>query len=132
MGDTIFSVRIDEDIKNKFNAFAKDAGINNKEFMEELMSLYVLNKAAASSSLDVNSDINELQNISRRIVDIFINLISKIDVIGKEKDKINKDTLSKYEDEITKRLEEIDKLISSKEKDESKLKDLENLNNKLR
>ncbi|SHJ40581.1 hypothetical protein SAMN02745248_00008 [Hathewaya proteolytica DSM 3090] len=97
MSDTIFSVRIDEEIKNAFTNMAKEAGINNKEFMEQLISLYNLNRVTMNSVIDTESDISELQNISRRMVDIFSNLIAKMDLTVNECKRNKEDIIAQSE-----------------------------------
>jgi len=70
--DTTFSVRINDDLKSKFNELAQKEGINNKEFMEQVIKFYELN-SIKDSNLNISDDITELQDITSRIVDIYKN-----------------------------------------------------------
>ena len=131
MTDTIFSVRIDDETKSKFNIMAKEMGINNKEFMEELISLYELNNSSKNSDLDVQSDISELQNISKRIVDIYINLIERSNIL-KNKNAAELDIIIKNKNhEIEKIKKELENEKSKQEKLTEKIKILEENNKDL-
>src|SRR3712207_6763357 len=101
MADTIFSVRVDEQIKGKFNELAKSIGINNKEFMEEILSFYELHKVSEESIINIQSDVNELQHITKRMIDIYINLVEGIKLANTEKDDKRKKALEEKEKEIT-------------------------------
>ena len=66
MGDAILSVRINEELKDKFVTLAQSSGINNKEFMEQLVSVYELNNTATSKNTYSSGNFLRL---------IFINLL---------------------------------------------------------
>ncbi|MEG2353112.1 MAG: hypothetical protein RSB70_00550 [Clostridium sp.] len=102
MSDTIFSVRIDEEMKIKFADTAKIMGINNKDFMELLISNYELNKLTEKSTLNIQSDVSELQHITKRMLDIYLNLIDKINLSEKEKEDI---TVKALEEKMCKIIE---------------------------
>lgn len=74
--DSILSVRISEDIKEKFQKLAEEEGINNKEFMDLIIKNYEVNKAVTNVDF-IRNDVEELQNIVKRIFDIYINMIEK-------------------------------------------------------
>lgn len=74
--DSIFSVRINEDLKNKFLELAEEEGVNNKEFMDLIIKSYEMNKAVVSSNY-IKGDIEELQGIIKRILDIYMNMADK-------------------------------------------------------
>lgn len=74
--DSIFSVRINEDLKNKFLELAEEEGVNNKEFMDLIIKSYEMNKAVVSSNY-IKGDIEELQSIIKRILDIYMNIADK-------------------------------------------------------
>lgn len=115
MADTIFSVRIDEDIKSKFNELAKYLGINNKEFMEELISSYELHKVSEESTINVQSDINELQHITKRMIDIYINLVDSIKTAESEKEDKQRKLLDEKQKEISNLEENLQKEEKAKE-----------------
>lgn len=72
--DSIFSVRISEDLKEKFMDIAQQQGINNKELMEQIIKSYELENVK-NDAVELKSHIEELQSISSRIVDIYISMI---------------------------------------------------------
>jgi chromosome segregation ATPase len=74
--DSILSVRISEELKEKFQSLAEGEGINNKEFMDLIIRSYEVNKVATNTDF-IKSDIEELQSIIKRILDIYINIIEK-------------------------------------------------------
>lgn len=100
MADTIFSVRIDEDTKIKFAETAKTLGINNKDFMEILISNYELHKSTNESKLDIQSDVGELQHITKRMMDIYVNLVERMTISDKEKNQIVQKALADKDSEI--------------------------------
>lgn len=100
MADTIFSVRIDEDTKIKFAETAKELGINNKDFMEMLISNYELHKSTNESKLDIQSDVGELQHITKRMMDIYVNLVERMTISDKEKNQIVQKALADKDSEI--------------------------------
>ncbi len=81
--DSILSVRISEELKEKFQSLAEVEGINNKEFMDLIIRNYELNKAATGTDF-IKSDVDELQSITKRILDIYINMIEKSKVKNSE------------------------------------------------
>ena len=42
MADTVFSVRIDEELKNRFMELAQENGVNNKDLMQLLVTQFEL------------------------------------------------------------------------------------------
>lgn len=74
--DSILSVRINEEVKEKFIKFAEEQGVNNKEFLDLIIKNYEMNKASADIDF-VRNDIEELQSIVKRVIDIYINIIDK-------------------------------------------------------
>ncbi len=81
--DSILSVRISEELKEKFQSLAEVEGINNKEFMDLIIRNYELNKATTGTDF-IKSDVEELQSITKRILDIYINMIEKSKVKNSE------------------------------------------------
>lgn len=74
--DSILSVRINEEVKEKFIRFAEEQGVNNKEFLDLIIKNYEMNKASADVDF-IRNDIEELQSIVKRVIDIYINIIDK-------------------------------------------------------
>ena len=102
--DSILSVRINEEVKEKFIKLAEEQGVNNKEFLDLIIKSYEMNKVTADVDF-VRNDIEELQAIVKRVVDIYINIIDKSKLrtielinnfnlsIGEEKEKTEGFTL---------------------------------------
>ncbi|GAA0766297.1 hypothetical protein [Clostridium subterminale] len=115
--DSILSVRISEELKEKFQSLAEVEGINNKEFMDLIIRNYELNKTATATDF-IKSDVEELQSITKRILDIYINMIEKNKVKNSEVINSFKGTLE----------EESNRSEKLKENMESVKKELESLN----
>ena len=47
MADTVFSVRIDEALKNRFMELAQEDGVNNKDLMQLLVTQFDLGQIGA-------------------------------------------------------------------------------------
>lgn len=102
--DSILSVRINEEVKEKFIKLAEEQGVNNKEFLDLIIKSYEMNKVTADVDF-MRNDIEELQAIVKRVVDIYINIIDKSKLrttelinnfnlsIGEEKEKTEGFTL---------------------------------------
>ncbi|WP_346876204.1 MULTISPECIES: hypothetical protein [unclassified Clostridium] len=122
--DSILSVRISEELKEKFQSLAEVEGINNKEFMDLIIRNYELNKASTSTDF-IKSDVEELQSITKRILDIYINMIEKSKVKNSEVINSFKGTL----EEETNRSEKLKGNIESLKKE---LEDLKSHNKELK
>ena len=122
--DAILSVRISDELKQKFNELAQSEGINNKEFMEQVVKYYELNRVREENS-NMSQDINELQSITSRMADIYINIVERnniktlevknihgIELLDKDKE------VQKVKEDIT-LLKEENKKINALEKDQS-------------
>ena len=81
--DSILSVRINEDLKNKFLSLAEEAGTNNKEFMDLIIRSYEMNKTASKTEY-VKDDVDELQNIIARIMSIYTVSYTHLDVYKRQ------------------------------------------------
>ena len=77
--DAILSVRISDELKQKFNDLAQSEGINNKELMEQVVKYYELNRAREENS-NISEDIKELQTITSRMADIYINMVERSNI----------------------------------------------------
>ncbi|GAA0115384.1 coiled-coil domain-containing protein [Clostridium senegalense] len=117
--DTTFSVRISDELKEKFNDLAQKQGINNKEFMETMVKFYELN-SIKDDNFSINDDIKELQNITGRIVDIFINSTERNKIKFQEVTNLNKEANVLKEEEIN----NLKKEIATLKEENNKLKEL--------
>ncbi|MCB2343029.1 coiled-coil domain-containing protein [Clostridium estertheticum] len=122
--DAILSVRISDEVKQKFNELAQSEGINNKEFMEQVVKYYELNRAREEDS-NMSSDINELQTITNRISDIYINIVERNNIKNLEVKNVHKNELVDKEKEIQKLNENIISLKEEKKEENKKITLLE-------
>ncbi|MGG7163223.1 coiled-coil domain-containing protein [Clostridium ihumii] len=129
--DTTFSVRISDELKDKFNNLAIKEGINNKEFMETMIKFYELN-SIKDDSLNISEDINELQTLTNRMVDIFINSVERTKVKELELNNLNKEFNSKKETEIEELKEEVTKLKEENKKIKELNKEIEKRDEKIK
>lgn len=129
--DTTFSVRISDELKDKFNNLAIKEGINNKEFMETMIKFYELN-SIKDDSLNISEDINELQALTNRMVDIFINSVERTKVKELELNNLNKEFNSKKETEIEELKEEVTKLKEENKKIKELNKEIEKRDEKIK
>lgn len=83
MGDVTFGVKVSEEMKNKLSQLMKEHTLSGKEFMSMLLASYHLDKAREETQL-FESDIVELQNLTKRIQGIFLNMTEKSKVSYKE------------------------------------------------
>lgn len=127
--DAILSVRISDELKQKFNELAQSEGINNKELMEQVVKYYELNRAREEDST-MSEDIKELQTITSRMADIYINIVERNNIKALEVKNIHRNELidnnkenEKLKGEIT-LLKEENKKISSLGKDLSDSKNI--------
>ena len=49
MADTVLSVRIDEELKQRFIELAQETGVNNKDLMQLLVAQFELNQMGGES-----------------------------------------------------------------------------------
>ena len=131
--DAILSVRISDELKQKFNDLAQSEGINNKELMEQVVKYYELNSAREKND-NMSEDIKELQTITSRMADIYINIIERNNIRALEVKNIHRNEIveksnqsEKLKEEIT-LLKEENKKIKSLEKD---LSDAKHINKEL-
>ncbi|MBU3100705.1 MULTISPECIES: GumC domain-containing protein [Clostridium] len=122
--DAILSVRISDEVKQKFNELAQSEGINNKEFMEQVVKYYELNKAREEDST-MSSDINELQKITNRISDIYINIVERNNIKSLEVKNLHKNELVDKDKEVQKLYENIISLKEEKKEENKKINLLE-------
>jgi len=107
--NTPFSVRMEQEDKEKLLQMIQDSGRSNKEFMGTLLSAYELNRAKIEIP-DIAKDIEGLQALTQRINDYYVNIGKRIDDIQKSKDI-----------EFTKEVEVYKSRIETLRKDNDKL-----------
>jgi len=103
--DAILSVRISDELKQKFNELAQSEGINNKELMEQVVKYYELNRAREEDN-NMSEDIKELQTITSRMADIYINIVERNNTKALEVKNIHRNELIDKDNEVQKLKEE--------------------------
>ncbi len=73
MADTVFSAKIDEDVKAKFEAGAQATGTSQKEFFSRLVTFY--ETAQARESVSQVKEIEQLRHHLARVEEIYIGLV---------------------------------------------------------
>lgn len=122
--DSIFSVRISEELKQKFVEIAQNQGINNKELMEQIIKSYELSNVKENYN-EVKSDIDELQHIITRIGDIYLNLIERNKAKNIECENLHLGKIKEYENKLENQSKTIEEL-------KEKIKDHDKTNNDLK
>ncbi|MBU3130164.1 hypothetical protein [Clostridium tagluense] len=125
--DAILSVRISDELKQKFNELAQSEGINNKELMEQVVKYYELNRAREEDS-NMSEDIKELQTITSRMADIYINIVERNNIKALEVKNIHRNELVDKNNDLQKLKEEITLLKEENKKINALEKDLSDAN----
>lgn len=103
--NTPFSVRMEQEDKEKLLKLIQDSGKSNKEFMTSLINIYDLNKAKIEMP-EIAQDIEGLEALTKQISDYYVNMGKRIEAIRKSKDiefaketEIYKDKIETLKDE---------------------------------
>lgn len=83
--NNIFSVRMEQEDKEKLLEMIQESGKNNKEFMNVLVSAYELNRAKTEIP-EIAKDIEGLEALTQRINDYYVNIGKRIVDTQKSKD----------------------------------------------
>jgi len=122
MADTVLSVRIDENLKQRFIELAQENDINNKDLMQMMVNHYELEQAS-EGKVQFSQDINELQRLTKRISDIYLNMVERIqleELEQKNKENIIIEKIKKEKEGLQKQLE----VAKEREKEQEVLKDM--------
>lgn len=116
MADTVLSVRIDEELKNRFIELAQENGVNNKDLMQLMLTQFELGQISSGSN-QYAQDIDELQRLTKRMADIYINMVErsqlrKLEVKNQENHQLHqqKEEIERLREQLSE-LEEKEKLI---------------------
>ena len=110
MADVTFGVKMPEELKKLIEDLMKDAGLRtNKDFMQSLVNSYIVEKTKESIP-KIAEDLKELQIITQRTNDIYLNMGYRIENINKANEKESQDQLLKKESIISELKEKIDML----------------------
>ncbi|WBW95067.1 hypothetical protein [Oceanirhabdus sp. W0125-5] len=118
MSDSILSVRVSDEFKQKFINMAQSTGVNNKEFLQNVINAYEVNKSVEGDRF-FYSDIEEMQMLSSRVNELYLNIIEKSKIREKEKEGRIKETIEEKDRIITDIQEEKKKLLEKIEKIEN-------------
>lgn len=118
MNDSSWGVRISQETKEYVQQLIAGSGLSSREFFEQLLSVWVTNKAELSPSFE-SEEIRELEHLFSRITILFSGVLSRE---RSEVDKLNNE-LDIQRREIDKVRAENKKLIIENEEIVTKLKD---------
>jgi len=107
MADSVLSVRIDEELKQRFIEIAQENEVNNKDLMQMLVAHFELEQLKEGKVL-FSQDIDELQRLTKRIADIYINMVERVQLAElEEKNKENSliEQLKKENNQLKEQLE---------------------------
>lgn len=113
MSDVTFGVKVPEELKDQINDIMKSSGLVGREFMQQLVDLYMM-ETNKEQMPEMSEEIKELQLITHRINEIYINLGSRFQTIinmnEKEKSSIElevQEKLNNYSEEIKNYIENL-------------------------
>lgn len=122
MSDVTFGVKVSEEMKNELSLLMKEHALSGKEFMSMLLASYRLDQAKDEAKL-YESDIIELQSLTKRINSIFLNMTEKSKLNHKEEQEALEQVIETQKVEKEKLLEDYESL--KKQLEEAKAKELE-------
>lgn len=85
MGQETWGLKLDAELKEKLQGIIKEDFESSKDFMEQVVSLYELNKLKQGENV-LTVEVEELESLTRRINSIFINANAKINTMLQDKD----------------------------------------------
>ncbi len=134
MADVTWGVKVPEELKEQINRLMQESGLQGKDFMQQVIDTYVL-ELAKEQIPEIAQDLRELQGITQRINDIYLNMGYRMEnLCESQKQSIDKQLMK--QDEIITELSE--KLKESREKYENlvelyneKINNINELNDRL-
>lgn len=124
---TTFGVKVTEETKAQLQKALGESGLQGKDFMETLLNTYKMNETKKAIPT-VTADLEELQTLTRRINDIYLNMSCRIECITSDQKRTFEDEqqalqekLQQYETKIQELKENTKEL---KEKYQTKLNDI--------
>ena len=126
---TTWAAKIPVELKEKITTIIKEEDVSSKEFLNNVVNLYQLEKLKSGSGME--KDIEEFQINLERIFEIFKTIVDRNNNLGKSiEEKFNR-TVDEKDQEISKLYEEnlklkekIDKLKEEQKEGEQTLKDM--------
>ena len=112
MADVTWGVKVPEELKEQINRLMQESGLQGKDFMQQMINLYVL-EIAKDRTPEIAQDIRELQSLTQRINDIYLNMGYRMENLY-ETQRRDMDRQIKKKDQIINELD--DKLKDNKTK----------------
>lgn len=114
MSDVTFGVKVPEELKKQIDDLMKDSGLRTgKDFMQQLINCYVVEKTKENIP-EVAEDLKELQVLTQRINNIYLNLGYRIDNVTKAQQEQQEQQISKKDSIISDLQNKIDIAINDK------------------
>lgn len=129
-----WSAKIEDDQKEKLQILIDGSGLSSKDFLENMINLYELNESKVRVK-EISEDISEVQQLTLRMNNIFINVAERIESIKSfaEADKIR--ALEEKQNIITALTEKVsllsDKIKNAEEEKEYAIKEYDRINNEM-
>lgn len=101
MSDVTYGVKVPEELKKQLEDLQKDSGLRvGKDFVQQLVNSYVLEKTKENIP-EVAEDLKELQILTQRINNIYLNLGYRIENVTKAQQEQQEKELSKKDSIIS-------------------------------
>lgn len=94
LADIVFSAKIDESVKTKFDTLAAGAGTTQKDFLGRLVAFY--EAAQARESMPQRKEIEQLRHFLARVEEIYIALVKA----GQDNNEAHAKRIAELENEI--------------------------------
>jgi Chromosome segregation ATPases len=114
MADTTFGVKVPDDLKEQLTKLMQDSGLTGKDFMQSLVNVYQVEKTKEGIP-EVAQDLKELQSLTQRINNIYLNLGYRIDNLMKSKETEMQEQLQRKDAVIATLQNKIEELDSKNE-----------------
>ncbi|MEW6040982.1 MAG: hypothetical protein AB1633_05630 [Elusimicrobiota bacterium] len=119
---TTWSVKMTDDLKEKISGSLQESGLTGKEFMENLLNTY---EQVKKERPEITPDLEELETITKRICNIYVNVGERMKTILKDKDDYHKTLITEKADLINTLQKVISELKTSLEEKTNLTKELE-------
>ncbi|MGL5381727.1 hypothetical protein [Clostridium sp.] len=127
MAQETWGLKLDAELKEKVQDIIKSDFESSKDFLEQLVSTYELNKIKQGESV-LTSEVEELESLTRRINGIFINANARVNTMLRDKD-VQAEKQVELKSQLIERLQvNISKLEQEKVDAANKLNDIDKLN----
>jgi hypothetical protein len=83
---TTWGVKVSDEVREKIKNAMEASGLQGKEFMESMVSLYEANMMKDSQPI-LAQDISELETITRRIISMYVGLGERIKTLVDDKER---------------------------------------------